>query len=561
MKEAAISAAALTGLLAFAGIYNRHAASRARRDVRDEMFARPGPIDDEFADNTQNFMNDVSNITADAWYQMQVGLGIPEQEILPFEVDEDDVQVKQKKGKGKKKRGKGASMASFKLKDIPILHEKMVQTHSFRVRTLLSNFVADAGVGLAERTPVELLDDITAAHAHVTDGHYPDYSGADKTAPSLQKFLDEFEYDDQGRHLFATGQNQMWFLIPAAVPLFGDADGHLSQYPEYWNHVSQWRNAFDASNRNLKLSIGLYHKGAVYSPKGTTYRGRNFPWTRVQGYYMRPRTTTSMPYIIPTADSLVSWIPRYGSSSAAAGQDCYAVWFHQDFAADANQLLLPEEFAKVDQLYQMCNVMHVFVGMDSSDGNVQAYASALIPGLQSRVAKDPEFSGAFFADNLADIATPEFMQGMFKYATLLKNRAGCRMTDSGYVPPASVGAPITGFPAGDAITFAAATAGAAAAAGTDAPLMAADATAAGTEAPADYNFDGTVAPTDRGLSGDLITSKVPEIDSCCGHDMFAGVPYDSELRTCCEDGQPQSFTEDGSDPCVVGDLGFEFRKK
>ena len=64
----------------------------------------------------------------------------------------------------------------------------------------------------------------------------------------------------------------------------------------------------------------------------------------------------------------------------------------------------------------------------------------------------------------------------------------------------------------------------------------------------------------------VVTPKVPEIDSCCGHDMFTGIPYDSELRTCCEDGQAQPFREDGNDPCVdVGfalgsDYGFEFKK-
>lgn len=574
MKEAAISAAALTGLLAFAGIYNRHVANRSRRDVAEEMFARPGPIDeDEFADNTQEFMNDVSNITADSWYQMQVGLGIPEQEILPFEVDEEDVQTKQRR---KKKRGKGkqASMASFKLKDIPALHDKMVQTHNFRVRTLLGNFVADSGLGMAGRTPPELLDGAAAAAAHVSNGAYPDYAGNDKTAPSIQKFLDEFNYDMGGRHLFSSGSNQVWFLVPAAVPLFGAQSEHLSAYPNYWRFIAQFKAAFDAANRQLKVSIGLYHKGAVYSPKGTGYRRGKFPWGRISNYYMRPRTTTSMPYVVPTADSLVSWIPRYGSSSTAAGQDCYTVWFHQDFAADANQLLLPEEFAKVDQLYQMCNVMHIFVGFDSSDSNVQAYASALVPGLQSRVAKDPDFSGVFFADNLAEIAQPSFVQGIFKFATLVKNRAGCRVTETGYIPPASAAAAVTSFPDSEAATAAAATAAAGTAlpdafravteaAGTEAAVLAVatagaiEATAAPATEGADYDL--TAAPT--GAADEAVVAKVPEVDSCCGHDLFNGVPYDSELRTCCEDGNPAAFTDDGSDPCAIATgVGFDFKK-
>jgi hypothetical protein len=66
----------------------------------------------------------------------------------------------------------------------------------------------------------------------------------------------------------------------------------------------------------------------------------------------------------------------------------------------------------------------------------------------------------------------------------------------------------------------------------------------------------------------MVTPKVPEIDSCCGHDIFTGIPYDSELRTCCEDGSAASFSEGGGDPCMsVGfslDEGFgdfTFKKK
>jgi hypothetical protein len=64
----------------------------------------------------------------------------------------------------------------------------------------------------------------------------------------------------------------------------------------------------------------------------------------------------------------------------------------------------------------------------------------------------------------------------------------------------------------------------------------------------------------------MVTAKVPEIDSCCGHDVFSGIPYDSELRTCCEDGSAASFSESGGDPCMGFDLGagfadYSFKKK
>merc|ERR1712117_835969 len=227
----------------------------------------------------------------------------------------------------------------------------------------------------------------------------------------------------------------MGFLLPAAVPLFTeDAMGHVSEYSGYWKFITNFAKAFDFRKKGgLRLSIGLYHKGAVYSPRGAIYRPGRFPWSRVAAYYARPRATTSMPYVIPTANTLINWLPRFGSSSPSAGQDCFTFWFHQDFAADADQLLFPEQFAKLDEVYSMCSVMHIFVGHDPYDPAVQNYASALMPGYQTRVAKDPDMSGIFYAKNLADLGTSDFKEAVYKYITLVKSRAGCRLTERGKI--------------------------------------------------------------------------------------------------------------------------------
>ena len=530
----------------------------------------------EFSENSQfEGLHDIVNMTETDWAEMQAGLGMDKADFLPFTVDEEDVQAKQRRRKNKGKNQ--VSMTRFRLNDVPNLHEQMVNTHKFRMERLLRNFVEDSGIKAAEKTPVEMLSPDEQASAHVVDGRYPDFAGIDKTSPTVQKFLDQLGYDD--KRIFNTGQSQMWFLVPAAVPLFGDANAHVSDFANYFNFIQHFQESFDAGAGRVRLSIGLYHKGAVMSPRGAIYR-RNFPWARIKSFYSRPRTTTSMPSVIPTAESITSWIPRYGSSTPSAGQDCFTVWFHQDFAADANQLLVPEEFSKLDALYQMCNVIHVFVGMDKNDPAVKGYAAALIPGLQTKVAKDPEFSGAFFADSLAELGSAEFADAVQKYAFLIKSRSGCRLSTDGYVAPtagfddafgeATVpgvgGAPTdaaTAFPAAEATTGAA---------GTDAALLTvadtvtAEATAA--LATVDAGLAGSVAPTGdfvRGIT-EMVTAKVPEIDSCCGHDVFSGIPYDSELRTCCEDGSAASFSESGGDPCMGFDLGagfadYSFKKK
>merc|ERR1712127_362944 len=337
-----------------------------------------------------------------------------------------------------------------------------------------------SGIKAAEQTPVEMLTPDEQASAHVVNGEYPDFNGPEKTSPTVQKFLDELGFQDT--RIFNSGQSQVWFLVPAAVPLFGDADTHVSGFANYFNFISHWKNSFDAGAGRVRISVGLYHKGAVMSPKGAIYR-KNFPWARIKTFYSRPRTTTSMPSIIDTAESVTSWVPRYGSATPSAGQDCFTIWFHQDFAADANQLLVPDEFAKLDALYQMCNVMHVFVGMDRTDPVVKDYAAALVPGLQTKVAKDPEFSGVFYADTLAELGSYEFAESVMKYTFLIKQRSGCRMAVDGYVAPTAGFADafgeatvpgVGGGPtdAGTAFPAAEATTGAA---GTDASLLTAGA--------------------------------------------------------------------------------------
>lgn len=547
MKEAAISAGALLGLLAFAGIYNNSGSHRARRNVLIEE-------EEEIVDRTGEFMNDIGNMTEGDWKEMQFGLGITEAELLPFEIDEEDIEAKQRRKKGGK--GGKVNMNRFKLKDVPRLHDKMVETWNFRQNTLMANFVNDGGIAAGSRQPADQLEEEAAAAAHVVNGAYPDYSGNDKTAPSVQKFLNEFGYADDGANLFREGNAQVWFLLPAAVPLFtSDSADHLGKYGNYWEFVSSFSDAFDKSRgrggNTVRISVGLYHKGAVYSPRGTQYRAGRFPWARIKNFYLRPRTTTQMPYIIPTAESLLAWIPRFGSSSASAGDDCYTFWFHQDFAADANQLLLEDQFARVDQLYQACTVMHIFVGMDRNDPKIQGYAAALQPNLQTKLAKDPDFSGVFFANSLDDVSGTALREQVFKYMTIIKSRAGCRVVEDAYTAPVS-DASGTAF-AGTA------------AAGTMMPAAEGVTMAPGggfeVVEVTDSSFEATEAATVRGLMDMDPTEapKIPEIDSCCGHDMFNGTPYDSELRTCCDDGSAQAFSADGSDPCV-GDLGFDFKK-
>ena len=78
-----------------------------------------------------------------------------------------------------------------------------------------------------------------------------------------------------------------------------------------------------------------------------------------------------MPNIIATAATLLKWVNRFGASTVSAGTDCYVIWFHQDFAADAVKLLDPEKFETMELVYKQCTVIHMYVGFDKTSPATQ----------------------------------------------------------------------------------------------------------------------------------------------------------------------------------------------
>ena len=107
---------------------------------------------------------------------------------------------------------------------------------------------------------------------------------------------------------------------PAAVPLFSeDAEAPIKEYNNYYKMVENFKPALETLKKgsSVRLSIGLFHKGGIFAPRGAIYRPRRFPWSRIQNYYKNPRTATSMPYLIETAESMLKWMARFGPSTDA----------------------------------------------------------------------------------------------------------------------------------------------------------------------------------------------------------------------------------------------------
>lgn len=354
-----------------------------------------------------------------------------------------------------------------------------------------------------------------------------DYSGYDKTAPVVQQFLDAFGCRSDGKNLWRSGgKTSIWGLFPQGVPLFSDAANHISDWGYYWQFFMKVSQAWPA-NADLRFSMGTYSSSAAYTPRGYKYKA-NTPWSRMQKYYKKPRMTASQPRFFGTLRSTLTYLPRYGISSPSAGDNCVLFWFFQDVPSDIDDFQIPEEYEMVEELHSICTVVPIIVGPNANSKAWKDFVANVLPGTRSKYSKDPDYSGAFYVDSLAGLMDSGLHSHINNYQCLVENRATCRMTADAWSPPSSdepTGSPTMGFRGLDE-----------------------DYEGAPAETVVD-NDQGTQAPATTG--GIATTAKVPEIDSCCGHDGYSATPFDSELRTCCEDGVVRSYAFEGDDPCVT----------
>ena len=252
-------------------------------------------------------------------------------------------------------------------------------------------------------------------------------------------------------------------------------------------------------------------------------------------FHAKPKMNAAKPSLFNAVRNVITAVPRYGVSSPTAGSDCVVIWMFQDIPRDINDFMVPEQFMMFEELQSMCTLIPVIVAPGAKDSEAwKRFVANILPGRRSQYAKDPDYSGAYYVESFAELKDEQLMSHIQKYLCLVKNRATCRITEAAFEIPTSGGSPTEGSL---------------------------------TEAPpgidrfiADYG-DEDAATTETTITGgqaatepftEEVTAapKIPVIDSCCGHDGYQGIPYDSELRTCCESGSVASYEFEGSDPCL-----------
>jgi len=521
MNPKAVAGIAGAAGLAVLGLVGTHlqAQNRAKRDLTLQATDDDYEVEMDF--DGVDFEDEWALNNTNLWKQFNKDLGV--------ELVEDDVMIKQDDDDDygpidPRARGKGKKVNWNRLKENSLVNlQDAMQTEYTRRVDSLGFFNEISGVQMGMRDPSQF------GTAMNDEG---DYSGYDKTAPVVQSFLNAFNCKSDGTSNFiGAKKTNVWIMFPGSVPLTSSSGNHLSDWANYWEFAMKFAKGWPKvkSGMDFRFSIGTYGASAKFTPRGYKLRN-NTPFARMSKYYKKPPMNAAQPRFFASLRGLLTYLPRYGVSTATAGDNCVLVWFFQDVPRDINDFMVPEEFEMVKELHSMCTVIPVIVGPNSGSRDWQNFAANIMPGLQTKFAKDPDYNGVFNVESYDDLTNEDFHAHLNNYLCLVENRASCRTYVDAWQPPASEmstgGDPTEGFRGLEEDYDAPSDAPA----GTDAVF--------GTEA-------STAEPT---------TQKIPEIDSCCGHNGPTAVPFDSELRTCCEDGSVRAYEYEGDDPCLAGEF-------
>lgn len=507
--------AGVTGVVGLAVVgligVNYSSQNRARRDLSTQE----AQINDDYdlevdAFDAPDFVDDweldLDNSTS-LWKEFNAELGI--------QLTDDDVQVKQGEGR---RGGKRPNFNKFRESQLAALTGPMAAEFEKRVESM-SFFNEISGVKMGKRDPSEFGDSMN------DEG---DYSGYGRTAPAVQNFLSAFNCKADGTSNLKGGKSNVWVVIPEAVPLWSSAGNHVSDWANYWGFLMKFASGWPGAAKNFRFSLGSYGATAKFTPRGYKYRA-NTPWNRMQKYYKKPRMSAARPRLFSSIRSTLTYLPRYGVSTPTAGDNCVMIWFFQDVPRDLNDFMVPEEFEMINELHSICTVVPIVVAPNAASDDWKNFMANFMPGLRKNVAKDPDFNGAFHVDSFAGLLDDDFHAHLNNYLCLVENRATCRLFNTAWNEPSydePTGDPTEGFRGLEDDYDS-----------TDAP--------AGTQVASEETDGTTVEPT---------TKKEPEIDSCCGHDGPNSTPFDSELKTCCEDGSVKSYEYEGDDPCLAGEF-------
>lgn len=509
MKELAISAAALAGLLGFAAFLNtgNNVQTRSKRGiiVDDEIMVGEDDQGDLFASVTS--LNNMTEAQAQKIWAELTGV--------------DDVSMKVR--------------AKIPRQQTANYHAQM--NTAFDDRTTVGvNAVAtipDRNGDCNSKNTFTLKDDCDCddnpeqcINYHSGSANHP------KVDAILNANLGDGARQASGSDVFNKdrGHAAFYYVVPRAIPLStNDANNHINDYKNYMAGFLKWKAHFQ---NDMTVSYGVWQTGVTAAPKNMKFKGV-LPEARMKKFWENPGPLTVQPMMARSMNLFRGQLLGRGNHNSAnnvgGGRNCYVLWFHQDVPRDLNAFLSgsAEDHgmgggATQYEASQRCTWAHAFVlpprnGRSTADmKNLAGKMGAALMG-NNKVAIDEKYNGVFYLSSFADVNHNDFINRVLNYFYVAKTRNLCRL--QGDLLPDQVVADT----------------------GADTDLM--EGTAATIEeSVADY-YDGNANPT-QSSNYDYATAApdngedapTPEvINGCCGA-QFNAAAYDNTQKRCCSKG-------------------------
>jgi len=536
MREAAISIATLVGLVGLVAIFNSNGGHRSKRSSE---VVEMGDIEDiEYENSTDSSLNELDAFIESLGWKFNELPTIIKDDVKVYQDEESDDEEPGLRRRKKNQSSKGFKLTSGNIKKCLTDSEcfgKAQEMFAKQATTINDLMVASGSPEYGIEAAGDLIpnDDEEAEPEFAT-------SEAGTALNSAVTDNDDFRGMIDNKNMFAAGNIFLAFIMPSGIPLSSPMDGYRKDFNKFNRlfraFVETYIKPMVLKQKHVSLWIGREDRKLSWTTKQPIkYTAKRFPMTRIIKLIQNPVPSAYQPTVMKTISTLENMVDTFGASKSQLS-DCFTIWIHHNMPLDASQFLDPATADRIMELNKQCTITHVWVGFSGAEQEraIRSLQQFLQPEQTTKTMFGSDNRNWFVFDGhngiLGEAGSAgefDFMHKLYSNMVTERLRLTCQMAT-----------PSFNFGSADADYYTP----------TDGP-------AATTEPePTSAFFTASTAnsPYDKELvegAAAMEGTTDPPIWACCGIGVM-GVKYNSNMKSCCDDGSVKAYGDGGQDGCV-----------